>query len=62
MTRRDYEMLSDALREARPDAEDCTVAERMGWSAAVHAVAAALQERSRAFERWRFLRDAGVTE
>ena len=60
MTRRDYVMLSDALRLAREGAQ--SFPRRLGVDDAARMIANVLSERSAKFDADRFLRDARVTQ
>lgn len=63
MTRRDYIMLSTALRRAMDDARDCVSDaaqnQQLGIESAVREIAHDLAMNNAKFDRMRFLRDAG---
>lgn len=58
MTRTDYILLADALRGSRPDTHGENYA---GWQMAANAIADALENQARGFDRELFLRNCGVT-
>lgn len=60
MTRRDYELISNALRKAKPGPCDGHEYQVWGWERAVETMAHALKERNPLFDEKRFARDCGA--
>lgn len=62
-TARDYKLISEALRKAKPTPEGDNVwglESLEGWEGACKSVARALKERNPLFDEQRFMRDCGA--
>lgn len=60
MTRKDYPMLAEALKNAEPNGVDYSRECWRGWYRACVGVADALARDNRSFDRNRFLKDCGM--